>query len=303
MDTNPSAGNERTRTAPYVVAVVVLGVVAVALAVAALYWTRTVRQSAQESREQLGQVTAEWRAFREQQKKRDAALGAGDKRALSAEEQVAQEATWETQKMDLADKLADRVNPILAKLGEGQALTSEQIEAARTQIVREIQSVVKEEQRRNAELQKMMAGEQKRGQDLEGMIAAEQKKGKQLQGMLEAEQGVNAELQAKGMSTYQVAADAFRLANELRVLYLQERKRDSSVLANALETVTLPIKVVGNTLNRNILNSDEQKRREQELKKAFNDLALRMEQYAPKSSLLLPPVPAPAPGAEAKTEK
>ena len=171
--------------------------------------------------------------------------------------------------------------------------------AARAAIIHEIDEVAKEEQRQNAELQLMLTGEQKRNQDLVHMIAGEQQKAKTMQTMIKSQQEYTAEIQNKSVTTYEVAADSYRIANELRLLYIQETKRESSVLANTMETVKLPFKLVENMAKTNIVKSGDLNRKEEELRKTFEELASRMQQCAPKSELMQPPVqdttaPAPA---------
>jgi hypothetical protein len=95
-----------------------------------------------------------------------------------------------------------------------------------------------------------------------------------------------------------VAADTFRIANELRMLYIQETKRESSVLANTMETVKLPFKLVENVARSNIVKSSDLSRKEDELRQTFEELARRMQQCAPKSDLLQPPVQEPLPPAK-----
>lgn len=263
MEPENQTEGEVARKIYHVVAAIAIVLTGVGGLVTGIVWVANLRNDAKEARRETARLQEELRDVRQ-----SVGQQSGGQMGQTGGELTDYETEMELQKQDLTERVSSRVNPILRRLGQRQAITSMQIDQARQQILREVRKVVREEQRQN--------------ESLRNVLTKEQESRVQIQGVLETEQGKNHDLQERLLETYGVAERSLRLANELRILYVQMAKKDGSVLGNTLETVKLPFKIAGNLLDGQVLSATEAQRQEQNLRRRFDDLSRDLQSCNPR---------------------
>lgn len=235
-------------------------------------------------------------------------------------------------KEELPDRLADRLAPAFSRLGDNHALTTSQIEALRKEVLTAVGQVIREEQKQNEELRKVIVTEQtgraqlqtqldeqaKSGVEaqarLQQVIADEQKAVEGLRHALTTEQGGHAdaqrtmeteqthnkELQDRLIATYGVAERSLKLADELRAMYVQLAKRDSSALGSTMQTIKSPFRLIGHLFTGDITDSKKIEEKEKDIRTRFDKLCTDLQDVNPNPHLApataeQAPVAAPAP--------